>query len=78
MGSVFSAIGNLLNALINAIAKILTTVVSAVFTVLVTIIDLLEFMVCCRCFGSRSEDSLRSRRRQRADDLAASSAPAKA
>ncbi|KAK7055400.1 hypothetical protein R3P38DRAFT_2846877, partial [Favolaschia claudopus] len=72
MGSVFSAMGNLINAIIGAVAKILQTVVTALFSVLITILELLEFMCCCRCVGSRSEDSLRSRNRQR--NLAATSA----
>ncbi|KAJ7353358.1 hypothetical protein DFH08DRAFT_856618 [Mycena albidolilacea] len=74
MGSVCSAIGRLLNAIISAIAKILETLVSAVFSVLVTVIELLEYMFCCRCFGDRSEDSFRSRRREK--NLAASSTAA--
>ncbi|KAJ7938359.1 hypothetical protein B0H13DRAFT_2301928 [Mycena leptocephala] len=71
MGSVFSALGSLINAIISAVAKILETVVSAIITVVVTVIDLLEFMICCRCFGDRSSGSLRSRRREK--NLAAQS-----
>ncbi|KAJ7618998.1 hypothetical protein DFH06DRAFT_1224515 [Mycena polygramma] len=68
MGAVFSAIGSLVNAIISAVAKILETVVSAVFSILVTIVELLEFMFCCRCFGSRSSGSLRRRNREKNND----------
>ncbi|KAF5345047.1 hypothetical protein D9758_010445 [Tetrapyrgos nigripes] len=62
MGSVFSAIGRGINAIISAIAGVIMTIVSAITTVIVTIFDVIMDILCCRCCGSRRR-SFRGRRR---------------
>ncbi|CAK5278681.1 unnamed protein product, partial [Mycena citricolor] len=53
MGSIFSAIGRGIMAIIGAIANVLETIVGAITTVIVTIFDVIVDILCCRCFGSR-------------------------
>ncbi|TFK38333.1 hypothetical protein BDQ12DRAFT_651263 [Crucibulum laeve] len=53
MGSIFSAIGRGINAVISAIAGVIMAIVSAITTVIVTIFDVIADILCCRCFGSR-------------------------
>ncbi|KIJ54003.1 hypothetical protein M422DRAFT_24998 [Sphaerobolus stellatus SS14] len=53
MGSVFSAIGAGIIAIISAIAGVLETIVGAIVSVIVTIFYVIEDILCCRCFGSR-------------------------
>ncbi|KAF7361473.1 hypothetical protein MSAN_01180500 [Mycena sanguinolenta] len=65
MGSIFSAIGNGINAIISAIANVIMTIVGAITTVIVTIFDVILDILCCRCFGSRRSGSRYSRRRAR-------------
>ncbi|KAJ6520609.1 hypothetical protein DFH09DRAFT_1194011 [Mycena vulgaris] len=65
MGSIFSAIGRGINAIVSAIAGVIMTIVSAIVTVIVTIFDVILDILCCRCFGSRASGSRRSRRRGR-------------
>ncbi|GLB44330.1 hypothetical protein LshimejAT787_1602600 [Lyophyllum shimeji] len=63
MGSIFSAIGRGINAIISAIAGVFMAIVSAVTTVIVTIFDVIADILCCRCFGSRRAGSRHHRRR---------------
>ncbi|KAF8174570.1 hypothetical protein BJ912DRAFT_989863 [Pholiota molesta] len=63
MGSIFSAIGNGINAIISAIASVFMAIVSAITTVIVTIFNVIADILCCRCFGSRRRTG-RSRRRR--------------
>ncbi|KAF7328812.1 hypothetical protein MVEN_02510100 [Mycena venus] len=62
MGSIFSAIGRGINAIISAIAGVIMTIVGAITTVIVTIFDVIVDIICCRC-GSRRSGSRYSRRR---------------
>ncbi|KAJ7133284.1 hypothetical protein C8R44DRAFT_772138 [Mycena epipterygia] len=62
MGSIFSAIGRGINAVVSAIAGLIMAIVGAITTVIVTIFDVIVDILCCRC-GSRSAGSRRSRRR---------------
>ncbi|KIM60995.1 hypothetical protein SCLCIDRAFT_1216300 [Scleroderma citrinum Foug A] len=52
MGSVCSAIGNGINAIIAAIANLLMAIVGAFTMVIVTIFDLILDILCCRCCSS--------------------------
>ncbi|KAJ7719349.1 hypothetical protein DFH07DRAFT_947150 [Mycena maculata] len=61
-GSIFSAIGRGIEAVISAIAAVIMAIVGAITTVIVTIFDVIVDIICCRC-GSRSGGSRRSRRR---------------
>jgi len=58
MGSIFSAIGGGIEAVISAIAGVLMAIVGAITTVIVTIFDVIVDILCCNCFGAG-----RSRRR---------------
>ncbi|KAJ6516824.1 hypothetical protein C8R47DRAFT_1206038 [Mycena vitilis] len=60
-GSIFSAIGRGINAVVSAIAGVIMAIVGAITTVIVTIFDVIVDILCCRC-GSRSAGSRRSRR----------------
>ncbi|KAJ7139974.1 hypothetical protein C8R43DRAFT_1109638 [Mycena crocata] len=62
-GSIFSAIGRGINAIISAIAGVIMTIVGAITTVIVTIFDVIVDILCCRCFGSRRSGGRRARRR---------------
>ncbi|EJD36152.1 hypothetical protein AURDEDRAFT_74526, partial [Auricularia subglabra TFB-10046 SS5] len=50
-GSIFSAIGRGINAVISAIANVIMTIVSAITNVIVTIFG---FLTCGMCGGRRS------------------------
>ncbi|KAF8907076.1 hypothetical protein CPB84DRAFT_346961 [Gymnopilus junonius] len=52
-GSIFSAIGGGINAVISAIAGVIMAIVSAITAVIVTIFNVIADILCCRCFGSR-------------------------
>ncbi|KAG2146902.1 uncharacterized protein EDB93DRAFT_1147988 [Suillus bovinus] len=52
-GSIFSAIGRGINAIIFGIADVLMIIVGAITTVIVTIFDVITDILCCRCCGSR-------------------------
>lgn len=54
MGSVFSAIGGGITALIGAIAALLTVIVSGITMVIVSIFNCGGKIICCR-FGSRQK-----------------------
>ncbi|KAH6902586.1 hypothetical protein BKA70DRAFT_1306074 [Coprinopsis sp. MPI-PUGE-AT-0042] len=62
MGSVFSAIGRGINAIISAIANVIMTIVSAITYVIVSIFDLITDILCCRC-GSRRRTGRRKYKR---------------
>ncbi|KAF8914458.1 hypothetical protein CPB85DRAFT_1219098, partial [Mucidula mucida] len=66
-GSIFSAIGRGLNAIISAIAGVLMAIVGAITTVIVTIFDVIMDILCCRCGSGRRRAGTRrgfgSRRR---------------
>ncbi|KAJ3841957.1 hypothetical protein EV361DRAFT_831987 [Lentinula raphanica] len=64
MGSIFSAIGRGINAIISAIANVFITIVSAITTVIVTIFDVILDILCCNCFGSRRSGMRTGRRRR--------------
>ncbi|KII84849.1 hypothetical protein PLICRDRAFT_45664 [Plicaturopsis crispa FD-325 SS-3] len=64
MGSIFSAIGNGINAIIGAIASVIMTIVGVITTIIVTIFDVIVDIICCRCFGSR-RSTMRTGRRGR-------------
>ncbi|KAH6904444.1 hypothetical protein BKA70DRAFT_534347 [Coprinopsis sp. MPI-PUGE-AT-0042] len=49
MGSVFSAIGRGINAIIGAIANVIMTIVSAITYIIVSIFDVITDILCCRC-----------------------------
>ncbi|KAF8258444.1 hypothetical protein EI94DRAFT_1754664 [Lactarius quietus] len=61
MGSVVSAIGGGLNAIISAIASVLETIIGAIVGVIVTIFDVIMDILCCRCCGSRRRTGTRGR-----------------
>ncbi|TFK67307.1 hypothetical protein BDN72DRAFT_770850, partial [Pluteus cervinus] len=63
-GSVFSAIGRGISAVVGAIANVIMTIVNGVTTVLVTICDLITDCLCCRCCGSGSSRSRSTGRRR--------------
>ncbi|KAJ7115554.1 hypothetical protein C8R43DRAFT_123814 [Mycena crocata] len=62
MGSIFSAIGRGINAVVSAIAGLIMAIVGAITTVIVTIFDVIVDILCCRC-GSRRSGGRRHRRR---------------
>ncbi|KAF8590159.1 hypothetical protein K439DRAFT_1404048 [Ramaria rubella] len=66
MGSVFSAIGGGIIAVISAIAWLLEAIVGAITAVIVTIFTVIGDILCCRCFGGRRTRSrgVSSRRRR--------------
>ncbi|KAJ7164329.1 hypothetical protein C8R46DRAFT_311036 [Mycena filopes] len=61
-GSIFSAIGRGINAVVSAIAGLIMAIVGAITTVIVTIFDVIVDILCCRC-GSRRSGGRRHRRR---------------
>ncbi|TFK24853.1 hypothetical protein FA15DRAFT_640483 [Coprinopsis marcescibilis] len=65
MGSVFSAIGRGINAIISAIANVFMTIISAVTYILVSIFDVITDILCCRCFGRRASARRTGRTRYR-------------
>ncbi|KAI6162681.1 hypothetical protein EDD17DRAFT_1574184 [Pisolithus thermaeus] len=64
MGSVCSAIGNGMNAIIAAIANLLMAIVGAFTVIIVTIFDLILDILCCRCGGPRRRTGRRPPYRQ--------------
>ncbi|KAH7103494.1 hypothetical protein BKA62DRAFT_697096 [Auriculariales sp. MPI-PUGE-AT-0066] len=58
MGSIFSAIGNGINAIISAIANVIMTIVSVITNIIVSIFDCLT---CGKC-GTRRSTTTSSRR----------------
>ncbi|KAJ7270263.1 hypothetical protein C8J57DRAFT_1321536 [Mycena rebaudengoi] len=65
MGSVFSAIGRGINAIISAIAGVIMAIVGAVTTVIVTIFNVITDILCCRCGSRRRGGARRSGRTTR-------------
>ncbi|KAJ7029434.1 hypothetical protein C8F04DRAFT_1187648 [Mycena alexandri] len=53
-GSIFSAIGRGIEAIVAAIAAVIMAIVSAITMVIVTIFDVLLDILCCRCCSRRS------------------------
>ncbi|KAH8111621.1 hypothetical protein DFH11DRAFT_591080 [Phellopilus nigrolimitatus] len=53
MGSIFSAIGSGIIAIISAIAGVLETIISAIFGVIATIFNVIGDILCCRCGSGR-------------------------
>ncbi|KAG8864077.1 hypothetical protein FRB96_006950 [Tulasnella sp. 330] len=53
MGSIFSAIGGAIMAVISAIANVLMAIVGGITAVLVAIWNFLLDIICCRCGRTR-------------------------
>ncbi|KAJ7042801.1 hypothetical protein C8F04DRAFT_54625 [Mycena alexandri] len=69
---IISAIANVLEALVSAIVAVrkksfhlADSTANDFPQILVAIVDLFEYVLCCRCFGSRSSESRIQRRRGR-------------
>jgi len=61
MGSIFSAIGRLVDAIISAVTTIIMAILGAITTIFITIFDLIADILCCRC-GERRRYILKTRR----------------